>query len=59
MSKEHVWKFVRYAVMASPLAGVAYISLLPITQRAQQSLVLITLLWLQVFLLFEVFSIGK
>jgi len=45
--------------MASPLAGVAYTSFLPISERAQQFLVLITLLWLQAFTLFEVFVIGK
>ena len=59
MLKIKVRKYVRYAVIASPLAGVAYTSFLPITERSQQFLVLITLLWLQAFILFEVFVIGK
>ncbi len=59
MLKKQVRKYVRYVIMASPLAGVAYTSFLPISERAQQFLVLITLLWLQAFTLFEVFVIGK
>ena len=59
MIKPKVRKYARYAVIVSPLAGVAVTSLFSITARTQQFLVLITLLWVQVFTLFEVFSIGK
>ena len=41
-----------------PLVGVALTNLLPITARTNQFLVMVTLIWFQVFILFEVFS-GK
>jgi hypothetical protein len=59
VSKEKVGKVVRYALMGLPLAGAGLSSFLPISVRSQQFLVLVTLLWLQIFTLFEVFSVGK
>jgi hypothetical protein len=59
MLKEKIRKIIRYTLLGLPLAGTAVANLLPISARGHQFLVLIVLLWFQVFILFEVFSIGK
>jgi hypothetical protein len=59
MLKEKIWKIVRYTIRGLPLAGIAISSLLFTSAQANQFLVLIALVWFQVFILFEVFSIGK
>jgi hypothetical protein len=58
MSKDVIRKTVRYTLIGLPLAGVAGANLLNISAVAHQFLVLIVLLWFQVFIFFEVFS-GK
>ena len=58
MSKEKIQKTVRYIVIGLPLIGVAGANFLNIPAIAHQFLVLIVLLWFQVYLFFEVFS-GK
>jgi uncharacterized membrane protein YoaK (UPF0700 family) len=58
-SKEKVRKIIRYAILSLPLAGVAFASVLTLSVRAHQFLILITLVWFQFFLLFEVFKPGK
>ncbi len=50
------WKWV---LRSLPLAGVVGASFLPIQRFGQQVSVLIVLIWLQVFLLFECFLAGK
>lgn len=58
MSKEKIKQVLRYTIIGLPLAGVALTNLLPISARTNQFLVMVTLIWFQVFILFEVFS-GK
>ena len=43
-------KAVKFAIRGLPLAGAAATSLLPLQQIGQQFLILIVLLWLQVYL---------
>jgi hypothetical protein len=57
--QEKIRKFLRYALIGLPLAGVLVADFLPLTARAQQFLIMIVLIWLQVFFLFEVFMSGK
>jgi len=58
MSKEKIKQIVRYSIICLPLAGVTFANLLPISARTNQFLMMVTLIWFQVFILFEVFS-GK
>ncbi len=50
------WKWV---IRGLPLAGAVAASLLTLSRVGHQFLVLIVLVWLQVFLLFECFLAGK
>jgi hypothetical protein len=59
MSKEKIRKIIRNTIRGLPLAGITVSSLLFSSARVHQFLILIALLWLQAFLLFEVFSTGK
>lgn len=58
MSKEKFQKGIRYIVLGLPLIGVAWANFLNISAQSHQFLVMIVLIWFQVFILFEVFS-GK
>ncbi|MCX6081162.1 MAG: hypothetical protein NTW32_16655 [Chloroflexi bacterium] len=58
MSKEKFRSVIRYIMLGLPLAGVTVANFLNISARSHQFLVLIVLIWFQVFLLFEVFF-GK
>ncbi|HEY3312214.1 MAG TPA: hypothetical protein VGK00_11300 [Anaerolineales bacterium] len=59
MPKIDIQKFFRRLLTGLPLAGVAVATSMPISERAHQFLVMITLIWFQVFILSEVFSPGK
>ena len=59
MSTKRMQKIIHYSIRGLPLAGVAVSSLLFSSVQVHQFLVLIALLWFQVFILFEAFSIGK
>lgn len=49
-------KNLRRFLTGLPLAAIIWASFYPLKQSAQQALVLFTLLWLHVFLLFEIFG---
>jgi hypothetical protein len=49
----------RIVIQALPLAGAVVTVFLPLQRLGQQFAVLIVLIWIQVFLLFEVFQVGK
>jgi len=59
MSKQKFSKALRYTLLGLPLVGAAGANFLNISAGAHQFLILITLLWFQVFILFEVFIGGK
>jgi hypothetical protein len=59
MSKEKLKKLFIACIRGLPLAGVAVANTLTLSNRGHQFLILITLIWLQVYFLFEVFSDGK
>lgn len=44
----------RRVITALPLLGIIWASFYPVQQRGQQALVLFTLLWFYVFIIFEV-----
>lgn len=52
-------KIVKYTLQGLPLAGAASSVFLPISQVAHQFMMLIVLVWLQVFFILDVFVIGK
>ncbi len=45
--------------MGIPLAAAVGASLLPLQRFGQQFVILIVLLWIQVFFIFECFLVGK
>lgn len=47
-----------HIITGFPLVGVIILTLLPVSILLRHALIGITLLWLQVFILFEVFSVG-
>jgi hypothetical protein len=59
MSKEKLKKLFVACICGLPLAGVAVANTLTLSIRGHQFLILITLIWLQAYFLFEVFSDGK
>jgi hypothetical protein len=59
VSKERIWKIIRHAICGLPLVGILVANLLTISTRTHQFLMLITLIWFQVFILFEIFLPGK
>jgi hypothetical protein len=59
MAKEKLKKTILFAICGLPLVGVTIANMLTVSARAHQFLILIILIWFQVFFLFEVFSIGK
>ena len=52
-------KAVKVAIRTLPLAGAAATAMLPLQRTGQQFLVLIVLLWLQVYFVIEIFLAGK
>ncbi len=52
-------KTVRYALRAMPLAGAVAFSFLPLQQIGRQFLILIVLVWVQVYFVLELFMAGR
>jgi hypothetical protein len=52
-------KHIKQVIRSIPLVGAIGASLLPIQPAAHQFLVLITLVWIQVFFIMECFLAGK
>jgi hypothetical protein len=50
---------VRLVIKGLPLVAIFGASLLPLSQRASQFLMLITLLWLQVFIISECYLVDR
>jgi hypothetical protein len=59
LTQAKLGRILRRTICGLPVAGIIFASLLPISVRGQQFLVLIALIWFQVFILFEVFAVGK
>jgi hypothetical protein len=59
MKNKKLQKAVKIVARGLPLAGAAVAALLPLQQLGQQFLMLIVLLWIQVFFISEVFLAGK
>ena len=59
MKKKKIDRRLKLVIEGLPLAAVVGSSLLPVQRMGQQFLVLITLLWIQVFFIVECFVIGK
>jgi hypothetical protein len=49
-------KVIRYSVEGLPLAAIIFASFLPLQPIVRHLLVLAVLVWVQVFMIFEVFS---
>lgn len=59
LSKGKIQKIARYTFFSLPLLGVVAANLMPISIRSHQFLVMIVLIWLQVFFVFEIFFAGR
>ena len=59
MKKRKLDRRLKLVIQGLPLAAIVGSSLLPVQQLGQQLLVLITLLWIQVFFILECFLVGK
>ena len=59
LQKKKLPKTMKLALQGLPLAGAALTALLPIPRLGQQFVILIVLLWIQVFFLVEAFLAGK
>jgi hypothetical protein len=59
MKKGNPGKRIKLMIQGLPLAAALGASALPIQRFGHQFLVLITLVWIQVFIIMECFSTGK
>ena len=59
MKKQKIDRRLKLVVEGLPLAAIIGSSLLPVQRMGQQFLVLITLLWIQVFFILECFLVSK
>lgn len=59
MPKKKVPKLVKYILRALPLAGAAGTAFLPLARTGQQFMVLIVLVWIQVYFILELFLAGR
>ena len=59
MEKKRIPKGWKLVIQGLPLAGAAVTALLPLPRLGQQFVMLIVLLWLQVFLIVECFLAGS
>jgi hypothetical protein len=56
--KNKVKHILRWAIIGLPLGGVIWASFLPLQPWMQQTLVLVVLLWFNVFFLLDTFFMG-
>jgi hypothetical protein len=59
MKKKRIPKGWKLVLQGLPLAGAAATSFLPLQRWGQQFLILIALLWVQVFFIIEYLFVGK
>jgi hypothetical protein len=59
MSKRKLSKRWKTAIRALPLAAAAIASLLPLHQVGRQFMILIVLIWAQVFFVLEIFLANR
>jgi hypothetical protein len=59
LSKKKLPPIVKNVIRGLPLAGAAVSSLLPLQRTGQQFLILIVLVWAQVYFVLEIFLAGK
>jgi hypothetical protein len=59
MKKKRIPKGWKLVIQGLPLAAAASANLLPLQRLGQQFIMLIVLLWLQTFLIFEWFLAGR
>jgi hypothetical protein len=59
MSRKKLGKITGYIIGGLPVLGMMGAAFMPISARTQQLLVLVALIWFQVFLILEVFLFGK
>jgi hypothetical protein len=59
MKKKNLSKGLKLLVQGLPLAGAAGAALLPVSRLGAQVVMLIVLVWLQVFFIVECFLAGR
>ncbi len=59
LKKKRISKGYLWIIRGLPLAAIVGASMLPLSKMGSQILMLITLLWLQAYLLFECYVISR
>lgn len=59
LKKKRIPKSYLWIIRGLPLAAILGASMLPLSKTGSQILMLITLLWLQAYLLFECYVISR
>ena len=59
LKKMRVSKRIKMVIRGMPLVAILGASLLPLSRTASQFLMLITLLWLQVLVIFECYFVER
>jgi len=58
-TKPKFLQWLKWIICGIPVVMIIGTSFLPLQIRGQQFLILALIIWVQVFLIFEVFGIGK
>jgi len=59
MERKGISKNLKFVIQGAPLLGAVVASLLPISGLSHQLIILIVLLWIQVFFIFECFRVNR
>jgi hypothetical protein len=59
LRKKKVPLALKYTCLSLPLAGAAASVFLPLTDIAHQFMILVVLVWIQAYFIFEIFLVGK
>jgi hypothetical protein len=59
LKKKRISRGFLWAIRGLPLAAILGASMLPLSKTGSQMLMLVTLLWLQAYLLLECYVIGR
>jgi len=59
LKEKRISRGIRIVIQGLPLVAILGASLLPLSQRANQFLMLITLLWLQIFIISECYLSNR
>lgn len=59
LKRKQISKGIKMVIQGMPIVAILGASLLPLSKTASQFLMLVTLLWLQAYVLFECFFVER